>query len=37
MHLCFRSLDFIDCEEPQDLKGNKTAKDEQGYGCLKVL
>jgi hypothetical protein len=29
-------LDFVDCDEPVDLKGNKTAKDELGFGCLKV-
>jgi hypothetical protein len=26
----------MDCDEPVDLKGNKTAKDELGFGCLKV-
>lgn len=26
----------MDCDEPVDLKGNKTAKEELGYGCLKV-
>lgn len=31
-----RSLDFVDCDEPVDLKGNKTAKEELGFGCLKV-
>nr|CAG4646711.1 EOG090X0IT6 [Macrothrix elegans] len=30
------SLDFINCDEPLDLKGNKTAKEELGYGCLKM-
>nr|CAG4636666.1 EOG090X0IT6 [Eubosmina coregoni] len=29
-------LDFIDCDEPLDLKGNKTARDELGFGCLKM-
>lgn len=27
--------DFIDCEEPLDLKGNETARQELGYGCVK--
>ncbi|XP_073998787.1 TM2 domain-containing protein 2 amaretto [Rhodnius prolixus] len=31
----FLPFDFIDCEEPVDHKGNKTARDEQGHGCLK--
>lgn len=26
-------LDFINCDEPLDLKGNLTAKQELGYGC----
>lgn len=26
----------MDCDEPVDLKGNKTAKEELGFGCLKV-
>nr|CAG4643627.1 EOG090X0IT6 [Ilyocryptus agilis] len=30
------SLEFLECEEPQDLKGNKTARDEIGFGCLKI-
>ncbi|KAI9559020.1 hypothetical protein GHT06_015809 [Daphnia sinensis] len=30
------SLDFMDCDEPVDLKGNKTAKEELGFGCLKM-
>lgn len=36
-NLSSRSLEFVDCEEPLDLKGNKTARDEIGYGCLRVL
>ncbi|EDO38925.1 predicted protein [Nematostella vectensis] len=28
-------LDFLDCEQPLDLKGNSSAKKEQGYGCVK--
>ncbi|XP_011301307.1 TM2 domain-containing protein CG11103 [Fopius arisanus] len=31
----FLPVDFIDCEEPFDHKGNKTAKMESGYGCVK--
>ncbi|VEN48210.1 unnamed protein product [Callosobruchus maculatus] len=31
----FLSWQFIDCQEPVDHKGNKTAKEELGYGCLK--
>nr|CAI5847886.1 unnamed protein product [Callosobruchus analis] len=31
----FLSWEFIDCQGPVDHKGNKTAKDELGYGCLK--
>lgn len=31
----YLSMEFIDCEEPIDHKGNKTAKDETGYGCVK--
>ncbi|XP_066156651.1 TM2 domain-containing protein CG11103-like [Euwallacea fornicatus] len=27
--------EFIDCDEPIDHKGNKTALDELGYGCVK--
>jgi len=27
--------EFIECEEPIDHKGNKTAKHETGYGCVK--
>ena len=32
-----RPKDFIECEEPIDHKGNKTAKDETGFGCVKVF
>lgn len=32
----FRSKEFIECEDPVDHKGNKTAKDETGFGCVKV-
>ncbi|XP_014254973.1 TM2 domain-containing protein CG11103 [Cimex lectularius] len=31
----FLPLDFLDCDEPVDHKGNKTAKEEAGYGCVK--
>lgn len=31
-----RPLEFLDCEEPVDHKGNKTAKDAAGgHGCVK--
>ncbi|GAB1866478.1 TM2 domain-containing protein CG11103 [Camponotus japonicus] len=34
--LCrFLSKEFIECEDPVDHKGNKTAKDETGIGCVK--
>nr|CAG4650633.1 EOG090X0IT6 [Sida crystallina] len=28
--------EFIYCKEPLDLKGNRTLKEELGYGCLKM-
>lgn len=31
----FLSWEFIKCTEPFDLKGNKTFKDESGFGCVK--
>lgn len=31
----FLPLDFLECESPYDHKGNKTAKEEAGYGCVK--
>ncbi|GAB6023239.1 TM2 domain-containing protein 2 [Chamberlinius hualienensis] len=31
----YLSMDFIDCSPPEDLKGNDTKKEEQGYGCTK--
>lgn len=31
----FLSWEFIECLEPIDHKGNKTAKEKQGYGCIK--
>ncbi|XP_078033424.1 TM2 domain-containing protein 2 amaretto [Augochlora pura] len=34
--LCkFLPKEFIECEEPVDHKGNKTAKEETGFGCVK--
>nr|CAG4641353.1 EOG090X0IT6 [Eulimnadia texana] len=32
----FLPLEFLDCKKPVDLKGNKTAFEELGYGCLKM-
>lgn len=31
----FLPKEFLDCNEPYDHKGNKTAKEEMGYGCVK--
>lgn len=31
----FVPLEFLTCQEPLDHKGNKTARDELGHGCLK--
>ncbi|XP_055616089.1 TM2 domain-containing protein CG11103 [Toxorhynchites rutilus septentrionalis] len=31
----FLPLEFLDCDEPLDHKGNRTAKEEQGHGCVK--
>ncbi|XP_012256115.1 TM2 domain-containing protein CG11103 [Athalia rosae] len=31
----FLPKEFIECAEPVDHNGNKTAKDELGYGCVK--
>ncbi|KZS14490.1 TM2 domain-containing protein [Daphnia magna] len=36
VHCNLLSLEFMDCDEPVDLKGNKTAKEELGFGCLKM-
>jgi len=33
---CSRDMDFLDCLDPIDLKGNKTLRDEIGHGCLKM-
>jgi len=33
----YRPLEFLDCDDLIDHKGNKTAKEaEDGYGCVKV-
>lgn len=29
-------LEFVDCDQMKDHKGNKTAQEEAGYGCLKI-
>ena len=29
-------MEFLDCQAPEDFKGNKTARDEAGHGCWKV-
>lgn len=31
----FLPWEFIDCQDPVDHKGNKTAQQELGYGCIK--
>ncbi|KAG7190641.1 hypothetical protein KM043_006723 [Ampulex compressa] len=31
----FLPKEFIECEDPVDHKGNKTAKEETGFGCVK--
>lgn len=31
----FSWSDFYECEDPLDLKGNTTARDELGHGCTK--
>jgi len=32
----YRPQEFLKCDLPVDLKGNSTARDELGYGCVKV-
>lgn len=32
----FSPDEFVECDLPLDLKGNDTAKEELGYGCVKV-
>ena len=37
MFAIFRPDEFVVCElPPPDLNGNRTAKEERGYGCLKA-
>ncbi|XP_042885936.1 TM2 domain-containing protein CG11103-like [Penaeus japonicus] len=31
----FLPLEFLDCEEPFDHNGNQSARDDEGYGCVK--
>ncbi|XP_062534218.1 TM2 domain-containing protein CG11103 [Armigeres subalbatus] len=31
----FLPLEFMDCDEPLDHKGNRTAREELGHGCVK--
>lgn len=31
----FVPVEFLDCHQPIDHKGNKSARDEMGFGCLK--
>ncbi|KAG7298870.1 hypothetical protein JYU34_017325 [Plutella xylostella] len=31
----FLPIEFLDCESPYDHKGNQTARDVAGYGCVK--
>ena len=32
----FLPMDFLECTKLHDHKGNQTAKDKTGYGCVKV-
>lgn len=32
-----RPLEFLECQEPFDHKGNETARKEAGHGCSKVF
>lgn len=32
----FVPMEFLECKDPIDHKGNRTARDELGYGCLKL-
>lgn len=34
--ISFRPKEFIECEEPIDHKGNSSAKEVTGLGCVKV-
>jgi len=31
----YLDMDFLDCEKPYDHKGNVTARNKEGYGCVK--
>lgn len=31
----FLPIEFLDCKDPIDHKGNRSARDEMGHGCLK--
>ena len=31
-----RPMEYLICSDPEDLNGNETKKQEQGYGCTKV-
>lgn len=31
----FLPIEFLECKDPVDHKGNRTARDEMGHGCLK--
>lgn len=35
VHCSFVPLEFLECKDPVDFKGNKTARDEAGHGCVK--
>lgn len=32
----FRPLEFLECEKPTDHRGNQSARDDEGHGCVKV-
>lgn len=32
-----RPLEFLNCSDPEDLKGNVTKRNELGFGCTKVV
>ncbi|XP_042211957.1 TM2 domain-containing protein 2-like isoform X2 [Homarus americanus] len=31
----FLPLEFLECEKPTDHRGNESARDDEGYGCVK--
>ncbi|KAK3724302.1 hypothetical protein RRG08_043299 [Elysia crispata] len=35
VYCTFLPLEFLNCSDPEDLKGNVTKRNEQGYGCTK--